>query len=138
MSNLGVITQISEIEEIDIEQKRYSGFVIQTDQTNIYALIESDRHCCESYGYFSTNDEFASFVGATLLKIKFTDRALKQKDYVRQIKKEISEDMGGIQFIDCVTTKGTLQFVVYNAHNGAYGHDILVLSGKDILLRMEL
>jgi hypothetical protein len=48
------------------------------------------------------------------------------------------EDEGGIQFVDFVTDKGVFQLAVYNAHNGYYGHGILVAKDDEILLNDTL
>lgn len=37
-------------------------------------------------------------------------------------------DIDGVMFINIETTKGFLQFVVYNEHNGYYGHSVLLVS----------
>lgn len=40
-------------------------------------------------------------------------------------------DAGSAMFINVETTKGLLQFVAYNEHNGYYGHDVLLVSKYD-------
>ena len=35
---------------------------------------------------------------------------------------------GGVMFVNITTSKGVLQFVAYNEHNGYYGHSACVIS----------
>lgn len=102
------------------------GYVIKTDKQDILIGICNRQSCCENWGYFSTNDDIKEFVGADLLDIKLTDTSLNTK--IIEEKFEYGFDDGGIQFVDLNTSKGTLQFVVYNAHNGYYGHSIEIKS----------
>lgn len=102
------------------------GYVIKTDKQDILIGISNRQSCCENWGYFSTNDDIKEFVGADLLDIKLTDTSLNTK--IIEEKFEYGFDDGGIQFVDLNTSKGTLQFVVYNAHNGYYGHSIEIKS----------
>lgn len=37
-------------------------------------------------------------------------------------------DAGSAMFINVETTKGLLQFVAYNEHNGYYGHEVKLVS----------
>lgn len=97
------------------------GFRIVTDKQEILLGINSCQSCCESFGYFMTNDKIKDFIGATILEIRLTDTLLK----VKKFKKEHS---GNVMFVNIETDRGTLQFVAYNDHNGYYGHDAVVLS----------
>ena len=106
------------------------GYKVTTDSISVHILIDNYQSCCESWGYVSSDDDFAPFIGAELREVKLTDVALNQQvvdnsgDY---------DDGGGIQFVDFVTDKGTFQLAVYNAHNGYYGHGILIALGDDII-----
>ena len=79
---------------------------------------------CEEFGYIITNDEIKDFIGAELLGISITDKALNNKRI-----KEL-EDLyeGGAMFVNLEANKGLLQFVAYNSHNGYYGHDAVLVS----------
>lgn len=117
------------IEENDTDTigDEYSGYVITTDKQKISLLIDNYQQCCESVGYFLSDDDIRSFIGSKLLGIKITDTELK-KGLLK--KNELDEECfeGGIMFVDIETSKGTLQFVAYNEHNGYYGHEAKVVS----------
>jgi len=107
------------------------GYLIETDKHKYHILISNGQSCCESWGYFSSEDDTERFVGRELCEVNLTDVALNKK------KVEDSgyyEDNGGIQFVDFVTDKGVLQLAVYNAHNGYYGHGIVIAKDTEILL----
>lgn len=129
---------IQEINEVFLGKKEqdsnlfYSdshGYIIKTSQQEIKILISAEQQCCENSGYFCANDSMCDFIGAELLKVKLTNTCLNTK--VFETKDElrwISEDC--IQFVDLITDKGTLQFAVYNNHNGYYGHQIFIGTNK--------
>jgi hypothetical protein len=97
------------------------GFEIVTSKQKIFLGIDSGQSCCEQFGYFMTNDNIDEFVGSKLLEIKLTDTLLK----VENFDKEYS---GNIMFVNIETSKGTLQFVAYNDHNGYYSHEATIIS----------
>lgn len=106
-----------------------SGFAIETDKQIIKLLIDDYQSCCENYGYFMSEDNFDDYIGAELLDIKVTDTELKE-GLLKKHDLDITDRWfeGGVMFVDIVTSKGTLQFVAYNEHNGYYGHDAKVIS----------
>lgn len=104
------------------------GYVVKTDKQDILIGISNGQSCCENWGYFSTNDDIKEFVGADLLDIKLTDTSLNTKIIEEKFKYGL--DGGDIQFVDLITSKGTLQFAVYNSHNGYYGHSIEIKSNQ--------
>lgn len=112
------------------------GYKVKTDLHEIYVLIDNASSCCESWGYFTSEDVFDGFIGAELREVNLTDVALN--------KQKVEEsgyydgDGGGIQFVDFVTNKGTFQLAVYNAHNGYYGHGILIAKDNQIILNETL
>lgn len=107
------------------------GYKIQTDKHTFLVLIDNGQSCCENWGYFSSEDNLENYIGSQLKEIKLTDKALNQQVVE---KTDYYEDDGGIQFVDFITDKGTFQIAVYNAHNGYYGHGIIVAKDDDILL----
>ena len=109
----------------------YDGYEINTDENQYYVLINNGQSCCEDWGYLSSDDNLDYFVGAELIEVKLTDVALNQKVVEES---NYYDDGGGIQFVDFVTDKGVLQLAVYNAHNGYYGHSILIAKNENILL----
>jgi hypothetical protein len=102
----------------------YVGFQIITDQQTIKVGISDVQSCCESWGYLITNDNIDDFIGSELLNIIRVDTALNNK----KIEEIESLDCGGAMFINFETTKGLFQIVVYNAHNGYYGHGAVLIS----------
>ena len=102
------------------------GYAIVTDKQTIKLLIDNHQDCCEDWGYFMSEDNFESFIGAKILEITLTDTALNTKKIDEHI--EYGVDNGDIMFVNIVTDKGVLQFVAYNCHNGYYGHGAYVFS----------
>lgn len=123
--------QILKIEDYQ-EGERWdsaSGYVITTNKQVIKLLIDDVQQCCENFGYFMSEDDFSDFIGAELLDIKVTETELKE-GLLEKHDLDINDRWfeGGVMFVDLVTSKGTLQFVAYNEHNGYYGHEAKVIS----------
>lgn len=104
----------------------YDGFLIITDKQTIKFGIDMSTSCCENPGYFCSNDELESFIGAELLEIKVVDDCLNSV----KLEEEAGDlDWGGAaMFVNLETNKGTLQFTAYNQQNGYYGHTALLIS----------
>ena len=111
------------------------GYKVETDTHIFHILIDNGQSCCESWGYFSSEDDMSKFIGSELREINLTDKALNVKKFEES---DYYEDEGGIQFVDFVTNKGVFQLAVYNAHNGYYGHGILVTKDEEILVNETL
>jgi hypothetical protein len=110
----------------------YDGFEVETTDHKYLILIDNGQCCCESWGYFASEDDFGDFIGKELASVELTDKALNHKKVEES---DYYDDEGGIQFVDFKMTNGSvLQFAVYNAHNGYYGHPIIVAKDEDILL----
>jgi hypothetical protein len=116
------ILEIKETIEVK-DYSKYSGYEIITNKQSIKLLISSSQGCCESWGYFFSEDNLDDFIGAELKNITLTDIALNTKDLP-----DYGLDQGGVMFVNLETDKGTLQFAAYNSHNGFYGHDAKVIS----------
>lgn len=111
----------------------YDGYLIETDEHKYRILIDNNQSCCESWGYFSSNDDFEEFIGKELKEVRLTDTALNQKIFDDNFPYGLYE--GGVQFVDFIMVDGNvLQFAVYNEHNGYYGHWILIAKDNDVLL----
>ena len=54
----------------------YDGYKIKTSEHEYLILIDNGQCCCESWGYFSSDDDFARFIGKKLLSVECTDTAL--------------------------------------------------------------
>jgi hypothetical protein len=111
------------------------GYKLVTDKHTFHILIDNQQSCCESWGYLSSEDDFATFIGRELLEVRLTDTAINQTKVDRS---DYYEDDGGIQFVDFITDGGVLQLAVYNAHNGYYGHGIIVAKDEEIILNDTL
>lgn len=108
------------------------GYKINTDGHEIVVLIDDQSSCCESWGYFSTEDNMSEFIGSNLLEVSLMDSESKA-EVINQKFGEYGLDSGGIQFVNFKTDKGDFQLAVYNAHNGYYGHGIIVAQDETIL-----
>lgn len=114
----------------------YDGYKINTTEQEYLILIDNGQCCCESWGYFVSEDDISSYVGKQLVDVSLTDKALNNKKVEES---GYYDDCGGIQFVDFKFSDGSvLQFAVYNAHNGYYGHPIIIAKGKDIILQDTL
>ena len=107
-----------------IRNSDYEGFVIKTSKQTIKVGISSYQQCCEDYGYLITEDDISKFVGSALMSIHRVDR------FLGSIAVETLDDLdcGDAMFINFSTDVGLFQIVAYNAHNGYYGHDAVVIS----------
>jgi hypothetical protein len=103
---------------------QFDGYQVVTSSQTIQFGIDNGQSCCESWGHMITNDNADEFIGATVTGISITDTVLNNK--------KIGEleflDAGGVMFVNIETDKGLLQFVAYNAHNGYYGHESVIIS----------
>lgn len=124
MRNEEEIFSIEEIAHKDEDGLLFEGFEIKTNRQSIRLLISAFQSCCESWGYFLSEDNLSEFIGEGLLGIDVTDTALKKYDN----DKVDLEDGGDVMFVDLKTTIGNLQFVAYNSHNGHYGHPVKIKS----------
>ena len=133
------ILSIKEYEELkDFNLNEYEGYVINlSDNSSIIFCIENYSRCCEDFGYFSSECNFDDFIGAELIEFKVVEH--NDKGYpshlvdVARSKRMTIEDC---VFLVLKTSKGELDFAVYNCHNGYYGHDVVVrvLKAEDIKL----
>lgn len=128
-SQLGIMGSLNYLCGIGIS---FDGYEIKTENATYRILIENEQNCCESWGYFSSDDNFDDYIGKELVDVSLTDTALN--------KEKLNDsgwydgDEGGIQFVDFKFSDGSvLQFAVYNAHNGYYGHSIYVIKDDEII-----
>lgn len=131
-----MITAIHEVYDFRIAGslygEKYDGYEIVTPEHTYRILIENEQNCCESWGYFSSDDNLDGYVGENLVGVELTDKALNRMKFEQS---GYYDEDGGIQFVDFKMASGrVLQFAVYNAHNGYYGHSIIVAKDDDIVL----
>ena len=115
--------KILKIEEVTIGEgfRLEEGYKIVTEKNEILLLIDGYQQCCESWGYACTDENLEDYIGAEF--IKYTEVYSKDLD--------MDCDNGGMCFLNIHTDRGILDFAVYNAHNGYYGHEAtLVVDGK--------
>lgn len=118
-------------------RRKMAGYEVTTNKSHFLILIDNEQSCCEDWGYISSEDNLQEFVQSELLDIVLTDTALDSfsTSIIEMIK---YPDEGGIQFVTFKTSKGDFQLAVYNAHNGYYGHGIIVAENNKILLDSTL
>lgn len=125
---------------------REAGFQIQTTDQVITLAIDDESSCCESWGYFLTEDDTEKFIGAELRGVRLTDTNRSSRQFFKgwedtpvgggdgkydcfaSEEEQVNVDEGDVMFVDIETDQGVLQFVAYNAHNGYYGHEARVSS----------
>lgn len=126
------ITEISEYRgKPEGSWSTQAGFKITTTAQEIILSIDDESSCCESWGYFLTEDDSVKFIGASLLGVTLTDTNRSARTFgndYRDDPNHESLDDGDVMFVDIETDRGVLQFVAYNAHNGYYGHEARVSS----------
>lgn len=96
---------------------KYEGYEITTDKAKYLVVINNDQQCCEHWGYLTSEDDFEKFIGNELVEVKTDSSSGIGNDFF---------ETKCTCFVDFVTTKGTLQFVLYNEHNGYYGHKVII------------
>lgn len=82
--------------------------------------ISNDQDCYEEWVYISQFDDedVANHIGAKIRSIEIVDH------YVSTQLEEIGACETDCYFLNVMTTKGELNFAVYNIHNGYYGHRV--------------
>ena len=144
---LGKIKSIEELKDFTLSEGQkscfnpeYDGYRIVTNKFIFLVLIDNDQVCCEHWGYVTSEDELDRFIGKELMGLRLTDTALASVELAMQKKGFVSSSgcdvffEGGVQFVDFITRAGTFQLAVYNAHNGYYGHSIMVLQNDTVLM----
>lgn len=112
---------------------REAGFQVITTEQTITLAIDDESSCCESWGYFLTEDNTEKFAGAVLRGVAITDTNRSHRRFTTGWGADEGEnvehlDEGDVMFVDIETDRGVLQFVAYNSHNGYYGHTARVSS----------
>lgn len=138
----GEVNTKRKVKKYDFVQKKWGledeiidaeGYQIITNKQEILLLISAEQNCCEDWGYFMTEDNLNNFINSQLIEIYLTDTVLNTNTVLNN-KKWLELDTndiffaGRIMFVNIATSKGLLQFVAYNDHNGYYGHDAIIIS----------
>jgi hypothetical protein len=122
------ILEIKEVQDFKIPKDFhcYDGYKIKTDKQEIFLLIDNGQSCCEYWGHMVSEDNLEDFINTELIGIKVVDESFNPK----WVKDMYFEDDSMYKFINVETNKGTLQFTLYNSHNGYYGHAIKIKSNQ--------
>lgn len=108
-----------------------AGYQIETTDQVITLAIDDESCCCESWGYFLTEDDTSKFIGAELRGVKVTETNRSTTTFNANFEDgNVNLDAGDVMFVDIETDQGPLQFVAYNSHNGYYGHRARVQSDQ--------
>ena len=121
-----IIEKIEELENFDFLKtnkpyNQFDGFKIKTNLQEIFLLIKNDQYCCEEWGYIMSEDNIEEFIGSELYTVRIANKALKTYEVLGDFQDEAI-------FINLETSNGILQFVIYNHHNGYYGHTVIIKS----------
>lgn len=103
------------------------GYEIHTNEQIVRFIIDNGSSCCESWGFITTEDTLDSFLEAELLSLAVVDMAYDKHPLTKDAF-EWGLDEGSVCFVDVNTSKGVLQFALYNIHNGYYGHSVEITS----------
>jgi len=109
-------------------RQSYDGYIIKTDEKEIKFGVDNSQCCCESWGYICSDDNFDDYVGSEFIGVNITDTDFNTV---------MVDDIGSLDCGDCIfmtlnTSKGSVQFAVYNSHNGYYGHTALLIVDNEI------
>jgi hypothetical protein len=108
--------QIKYIEEIN-NKYEWLGYRIQCDLTEIVIKISGSRLSCEEYGVYCNSQRREECIGRSITQINLYDRrGSLDRDW--RCEKSL--------IVELVTDNGSLEFILYCAHNGYYAHDYYV------------
>lgn len=109
--------------------KYYSGYMVVTSSHTIFLGIDDNDKCCEKFGYITTLDNLDDFYQAEVVDVTFTDVALDVDSVINKIRDEdrVTLYIHDCAFVTVKTSNGEFQLVVYNQHNGYYGHDVVFM-----------
>lgn len=119
------IVKIEEVNNVNFNNNRYSnydGFKIETEDEEIYFVIDNSQQCCENWGtYLYTPEDLREYVGADYLG--YDESSCSEIE--NHLENEYVES-DEICFLNIHTSKGTIDFAVYNSHNGYYSHAVVL------------
>ena len=134
-----IIKSIEYFQPFEGEYKGMEGYKIVTDKQEILILINNSQQCCEEWGYeacsekgiLETQDDLDDYIGAEILDIEIVDT---EKDIYKRLTDRVYRFYSSnAEFVNVKTSKGKLQFAVYNAHNGYYGHKIYIKFNNEVI-----
>lgn len=107
----------------DSKYESQDGYTVITDKQSIFVGIDNEQSCCETWGHATSQDDLSEFDGAELYSIEVVDTALNVKSF-----DELELYEPNVMFVNFQTSKGTFQIVMYNSHDGYYGHNAYLKS----------
>ncbi len=114
---------------VKVDDDTNLGYEIHTNKQVVTIFISNQSGCCESWGVITTEDTLSDFIGAELITLSTIDYDYKNHPLTKD-DTCWGYDEGGCIFVDVETSKGKLQFVLYNQHNGYYGHSVTIRSSQ--------
>ena len=120
-------------------KEKQDGFLVRTSKREFCVGISNEQQCCEKWGAVTLDaDDLRSFIGSDLMGISIVD---KERNVTRFDIKRLDldyEEEGEAMFINFETSVDTLQFVLYNIHNGYYGHNVILSCNGSPLISKSL
>lgn len=106
--------KIIKVEDAFSEKLGYEGLRILTDKGEVKILISDEQQCCERWGseFLETPDDTSKVIGAVLLSVEDLTIASPRDTDDEAIETQLR----------ITTSKGIIQYAVYNSHNGYYSH----------------
>ena len=118
--------KVTKIQKIIIlnNSNQWLGYKIKmTDSSkNIICKIDNNQQCCENFGVYTEN-ELNDFIGAEYYSVIVENDSLNDSDY--------NDNMEKIK-ISINTSKGKINILFYNEHNGYYAHDVFLQTENGI------
>jgi len=113
-----------------VDGQYLDGLYIKTDKGEIKILISDEQCCCENAGclFLETPDDFEKVLGKQLLKVQEIEIS-NYDDFFEKTgtSQEVNETQIKITYLG-----GSIQFAIYNDHNGYYAHSTLLQVFDDI------
>ncbi len=116
--------RIDALHEVADGDEGFDGYqIVLSDKTVWFLGIANGSQCCERWGYFSPQDDLSYYIGAEFQGLFFTTYG---QDRIELPPDVVSMDAGDVAFVSIMTSLGVLNLAVYNAHNGSYGHRVIL------------
>ena len=132
MNKVLEIKELYNVKSFKNDWQTFDGYMIKTEKDVYYFLIENGQSCCEMWGYISSDDDLNKYVGKELVSVEIVNLAC---DKISKILEEGYIQESECEFINVNFKNGDLlQLTVYNSHNGCYGHDVLFIKNKTLIL----
>ena len=122
MSKILNIEEVYNVNFNDDNYPCYDGFRIETEDEEMYFLINNFQSCCENWGtYLYTPEDLKEYVGVEYLGYD-EKNCCEIENHLENEYVHPDETC----FLNIHTSKGTIDFAVYNSHNGYYSHGVIL------------